>query len=39
MFDIDILSWNDAVSSISSSNLTQQYSASPIENLLKQQDD
>jgi hypothetical protein len=38
MSDIDILSSNDPVSSTSSSNLTQQYSASSIENLLKQKD-
>ncbi|CAF1396390.1 unnamed protein product [Rotaria sordida] len=39
MSDIDISSSNDSVSCTSRSNLTQQYSASSIENLLKQKDD
>ncbi|CAF3426928.1 unnamed protein product [Rotaria sp. Silwood1] len=39
MSDIDIFSSYDSVSSTSSSNVTQQYSTSSIENLLKQKDD
>jgi hypothetical protein len=38
MSDIDILSSNYSVSSVSSSNSSQQYSSSLIENLLKRKD-